>query len=319
VGATVQDEPVVPEHDPKCYLCPGNTRINGAQNPGYASIFVFDNDFPAIGVDAPAAATPAQRVFRSQPATGISRVLCYSPRHDLTLARMRTPDIVAVVSEWQRQTCDLGQRDFVSHVLITENRGEVMGMSNAHPHGQIYATNFVWKNIADELRAMQRYAAHTGHYLLADIIAAEQADGRRIVFENEHAIVFVPYFARFAYEVIVAPKRPVPHLHALHATETEALAEAVRELTVRYDNLWRMSFPYAMTIHQAPLDGGAHAEYHAHLQFHPPLRKPGLQKFVAAAEIGGGNFLSDTAPEQKAEELRGISNVHYTANDAHSA
>lgn len=311
VGATVEQPPEVPRYDLRCYLCPSNTRINGAQNPGYSGVYVFDNDFPAIAEYAPQQLNPTHSVYQNKPAQGISRVICYSPRHDLTLAQMRTSDILPVVGEWQRQTHDLGQRDFVQHILITENRGEVMGMSNAHPHGQIYATNFVWKTVEDELRAMQRYANHNGRPLFADMIEAEQQDGRRIVYENEHAIVFAPYFARFAYEIIVAPKRGVSHLHALDDIETEALAAAIRELTVRYDNLWRMNFPYAMTIHQAPLDGGHYANYHAHLQFHPPLRKPGLQKFVAAAEIGGGNFLSDTAPEQKAEELRGMSNVHY--------
>jgi UDPglucose--hexose-1-phosphate uridylyltransferase len=311
VGATVEPPPEVPRYDLKCYLCPGNTRINSTQNPNYGGVYVFDNDFPAIAEHAPNLLAVPHPVYQNKPAQGISRVICYSPRHDLTLAQMQTSDILPVLHEWQRQTYDLGQRDFVQHVLITENRGEVMGMSNAHPHGQIYATNFVWKTVEDELRAMQRYANHERRSLFQDIIAAEQADGRRIVYENEHAMVFAPYFARFAYEIIVAPKRSVPHLHALNEDENLALASAIRELTVRYDNLWRMNFPYAMTIHQAPLDGAAYDDYHAHLQFHPPLRKPGLQKFVAAAEIGGGNFLSDTAPEQKAEELRGMSNVHY--------
>ena len=317
VGATVEQPPEVPRYDLKCYLCPGNTRINGAQNPSYDGVYVFDNDFPAIGENAPQELIAPHPVYKNKPAQGISRVVCYSPRHDLTLAQMQTHDVVSVVGQWQRQTFDLGQRDFVAHVLITENRGEVMGMSNAHPHGQIYATNFVWKTVEDELRAMQRYANHERRHLFEDMILAEQQDGRRIVYENEHAIVFAPYFARFAYEIIVAPKRRTPHLHTLSDAETHGLAEAVRELTVRYDNLWRMSFPYAMTIHQAPLDGGDYSAYHAHLQFHPPLRKPGLQKFVAAAEIGGGNFLSDTAPEQKAEELRGMSNVHYQQHKDH--
>ena len=209
VGATVEQPPEVPRYDPKCYLCAGNTRINGVQNPTYTSVYVFDNDFPAIAEHAPQQLNPPHPVYQNKSAQGISRVICYSARHDLTLAQMQACDILPVVGEWQRQTHDLGQRDFVTHILITENRGEVMGMSNAHPHGQIYATNFVWKTVEDELRAMQRYANRERRQLFADMIEAEQQDGRRIVYENEHAIVFAPYFARFAYEIIVAPKRGV--------------------------------------------------------------------------------------------------------------
>lgn len=311
VGVTAAVEKNAPRFDPTCFLCPGNTRISGKINPKYEGVFVFDNDHPAIGEDAPTKLEHPHTLFRKQDARGVSRVICYSPRHDLTLAQMSEQQIMSVVVEWQRQTRDLGARDFVKHVLITESRGEIMGMSNAHPHGQIYATNFVWKTVEDELRAMRRHFDATRKTLLSEIIEAEQTEARRILFEDEHSIVFVPFFARFAYETIVAPKRAVPVLNELRESEVESLARAVRELTVRYDNLWRMSFPYVMTVHQAPLDGGDYTAFHAHLQFHPPLRQPRLQKFLAAPEIGGGNFLSDTSPESKAAELRAVSNVHY--------
>jgi UDPglucose--hexose-1-phosphate uridylyltransferase len=253
-------------------------------------------------------------------ADGAARVICYSPRHDLTLAEMPTSDIAGIVRVWQQQTQDLGARPEVRHVLIFENKGEVVGVSNPHPHGQVYATNFVFKTIETELDASERYRRETGHGLFSDIIAAEQHDGRRILYEDDHAIAFVPYFARYAYEVYVAPRRAVPYAHALTESEAESLASALKTVTVRYDNLWRMSFPYVMALHQAPTDGGHYAAFHFFIAFHPPLRRPNLAKFLAGPEIGGGNFLSDTSPEAKAAELRAVAAVHYRQQSGeHSA
>jgi UDPglucose--hexose-1-phosphate uridylyltransferase len=215
------------------------------------------------------------------------------------------------VRVWQEQTLDLGKRPEVRHVLIFENKGEVVGVSNPHPHGQVYATNFVFKNIETELIASQRYLSETGRLLFADIIAAEQQDGRRILFEDEHTIAFVPYFARYAYEVYVAPKRTVSHINALRDAEVESLACALKDVTVRFDNLWQMSFPYVMPLHQAPTDGGDYSAVHFFVAFHPPLRQPNLVKYLAGPEVGGGNFLSDTSPEAKAVDLRALPTVHY--------
>jgi UDPglucose--hexose-1-phosphate uridylyltransferase len=246
----------------------------------------------------------------------MARVICYSPRHNLTLAEMPPAAITDVVSVWQRETLDLGARSEVRHVLVFENKGEVVGVSNPHPHGQIYATNFVFKTMETELGAAERYHRETGRGLFADIIVAEQQDGRRILFEDEHTIAFVPYFARYAYEVYVAPKRAVPHVYALGEVEMESLAAALKAVTVRYDNLWRMSFPYVMPLHQAPTDGGDYAAFHFFIAFHPPLRRPNLVKFLAGPEVGGGNFLSDTSPEAKAAELRAVAQAHYREQDA---
>jgi len=187
----------------------------------------------------------------------------------------------------------------------------VVGVSNPHPHGQIYATNFTWKTFDTELEAQCRYARETGRALFADIIGAERRDGRRLIYEDEHAIAFVPYFARYAYEVYVAPTRRVPHISALTDAESESLAKALKDVTVRYDNLWRQPFPYVMPLHQAPTDGGSYDDFHFYIGFLPPLRRPGTVKYLAGPEIGGGNFLSDTSPEEKAAELRAQSTVHY--------
>jgi UDPglucose--hexose-1-phosphate uridylyltransferase len=229
------------------------------------------------------------------------------------MAEMPPDAIEQIVQVWQQQTYELAQRPEIRHVLIFENKGEVVGVSNPHPHGQIYATNFVFKLIEQELAAAQRYQAENGRGLFADIIAAEQTDGRRILYEDEHAIAFVPYFARYAYEVYVAPRRPVAHLFALQDHEVQALARALKNVTVRFDNLWRMPFPYVMTLHQAPTDGSADADYHSHIVFQPPYRLPHTLKYLAGPEIGGGNFISDTSPEVKAAELLAVPTVHYRA------
>lgn len=311
-GQTVKPAPRAPHYVPDCYLCPGNARVGGHHNPAYTGTFVFDNDLPCVGTAAPLSLPAPPPPYRSGPASGVARVVCYSPRHDWMLAEMPVETIADIVTVWQRETHDLGRRPEVRHVLCFENKGDLVGVSNPHPHGQIYATNFVFKTAETTLRASQQHQNETGRGLFADIIAAEQHDGRRILFEDEHAIAFVPYFARYAYEVYVAPKRSVPHVHALADDAVRSLAAALKNVTVRFDNLWQMPFPYVMVLHQAPTDGGDYSAFHFHIVFHPPLRRPNLLKYLAGPEIGGGNFLSDTSPEDKAAELRAASTTHYT-------
>lgn len=293
-----------------CYLCPGNERVSGERNPNYADIFVFDNDHPSVGMNAPQPAA-APGILQSRAAQGIARVLCYSPQHDLSLAQLQNSEIENLISAWQAQYIDLGRRPEIDHVLIFENKGEAVGVSNPHPHCQIYATNFVFKTIETEARASRDHLSATGRILFQDIIEAEQSDGRRIIYENETAIAFMPYFARYAYEVFIAPRKNHRDLTSLSAAEVSDLARALKETTVRFDNLWQMPFPYVMPLHQAPTDGGNYDGFHFHIEFHPPLRKPNLLKYLAGPEIGGGNFLSDTSAEEKAAELRALPNVHY--------
>ena len=301
-GASVESLlPDAPHYDSDCYLCPGNQRIGGAVNPKYDGVFVFDNDHPCVGPDAPEFVEPPAP-YRARRADGIARVISYSPRHDLTVAQLSEPEVTAIVDSWRRETRDLGARPEVNQVLIFENKGFEVGVSNPHPHGQVYATNFTWKTFDTELEAQRRAPG-----LFANIIAAEQQDGRRILFENEHAIAFVPYFARYAYEVYVAPKRAVPHVSALTDDETVSLARALKDVTVRFDKLWNQPFPYVMPLHQAPTDGGDYRDFHFFVGFLPPLRRPNTLKYLAGPEIGGGNFLSDTSPEEKAAELRALS------------
>lgn len=300
-----------PAYDPTCYLCPGNRRVSGKLNPPYTGIFVFDNDHPCVAMDAPKNLPPPPGFYRNCPAQGIARVLCYTPRHDLSLAELELPEVVALLKAWRDQYVELGSLREINHVLIFENKGEVVGVSNPHPHCQIYATNFVFKIIETEIRSCQRFREETGRMLFSEILATEKADGRRILAENDSAIAFIPYFARYAYETFVAPKAPHLSLATLSDREIEDLAAVLLEVTIRFDNLWEIPFPYVLALHQAPTDGGDYSAYHFHMEFHPPLRKPNLLKYLAGPEIGGGCFISDTSPEAKAAELQAVSTVHY--------
>lgn len=311
-GETIErGEVELPNYMADCYLCPGNTRVSGRRNDDYSSVFVFDNDHPSVGMDAPPPPAPPDGIYRNRSAQGIARVVCYSPNHSLTLAELESCEVENLLRVWQEQYRELGSHTEIKHVLIFENKGEAVGVSNPHPHCQIYATNFVFKTIETEARVSQKHLAETGRILFQDIIRAERADGRRIIGENETAIAFMPYFARYAYEVYVAPKQTHASLAELNETELRDFAAVLKDTLVRFDNLWRMPFPYVMVLHQAPTDDADYSGFHFHIEFHPPLRRPNLLKYLAGPEIGGGNFLSDTAPEEKAAELRAVSNIHY--------
>lgn len=312
IGETVaKAREALPAYLADCYLCPGNLRVGGRRNEAYARTFVFDNDHPCVGLEAPEVATPDTGFYRGRPARGLSRVVCYSPRHDLTLAELPLPEVADLVEVWQHQYRDLGARPGIEHVLTFENKGEVVGVSNPHPHCQIYATNFVFKTIETEAKASARHLAATGRVLFQDVLEAERQDGRRVLFENQTAIAFLPWFARYAYEVYVAPKATRQSAADLAPSEVADFAEALSHVLVKFDNLWRMPFPYVMPLHQAPTDGGDYRGFHFHIELHPPLRKPDLLKYLAGPEIGGGNFLSDTSPEERAAELRALPDLHY--------
>ncbi len=313
-GETVGRElRALPRYVADCYLCPGNARVGGAVNPDYDGVFVFENDHPCVGDDAPEPGR-APGIYLNRSARGMARVVCYSPRHDLSLAELEPVEVENLIGAWQREYADLGGRSGIEHVLIFENKGEVVGVSNPHPHCQVYATNFVFKTIETEAFVSHRYLAERGRPLFRDILETEERDGRRIICENESAVAFVPYFARYAYEVYVAPRRTVAGISALNDEEVRDFGQVLQETVIRFDNLWKAPFPYVMPLHQAPTDGGDHGGFHFHIEFHPPLRKPNLLKYLAGPEIGGGNFLSDTLPEEKAAELRAQAAVHYKTN-----
>ena len=299
-----------PAFDPTCSFCPGNARVTGKVNPCYTGTFVFDNDHPCVGVGAPRELAPPAGIYRNRPATGVARVVCYSPRHDVTLAELDVDGVDALLQTWQQQVHELATHPDVTFVLIFENKGEVVGVSNPHPHCQIYATNFTFKYIETEVAIGRRHLEETGRFLFQDILAAEQQDGRRILTRHGSAIAFVPYFARYAYETYVSPLRSVTTIAGLDAEERRDLAKVLREVVICFDNLWQMAFPYVMALHQAPVKGDAKG-FHFHIEFHPPLRRPNLLKYLAGPEIGGGNFLADTSPEEKAAELVAAGGPHY--------
>jgi UDPglucose--hexose-1-phosphate uridylyltransferase len=299
-----------------CYLCPGNPRVSNHRNDAYTGVYVFDNDHPCVGPAAPTVLEPPPGIYQSRPATGLSRVVCFTPRHDLTLAELQQHEVVNLLTVLQDQHRELSAWPDVRGVLMFENKGEVVGVSNPHPHSQIYATNFQFRTLEVEAIAAVEHWAETRRSLLGDIISAEEADGRRILASRSQAISFVPYFARYPYETYIAPREPHPHLADLSPTEIDDLAQVLRETLIRFDNLWRMSFPYVLVYHQLPV-GAPSKGMHFHIQIHPPLRKPGLLKYLAGPEIGGGNFLNDTSPEVKAAELQSVPSVHYKSATAH--
>jgi UDPglucose--hexose-1-phosphate uridylyltransferase len=301
----------LPSYAPDCPLCPGNCRVSGVQNPAYRDIFVFDNDAPCVGPAAPTDLPRPTGIYRNQPAHGLARVVCYSPFHNTTLAELDRAQVAALLRTWQEQYRELGARPEVNHVLIFENKGTVVGVSNPHPHCQIYATNFVFKTIENEVRVSRAHWVSHRRTVLEDIVAAELADGCRVLAQRDSAVAFLPYFARYAYETFVVPRAPHASIAELSPAETDDLAAVLHEVLVRFDNLWQMPFPYVMALHQAPTDGRHYDGFQFHIEFHPPLRKPELLKYLAGPEIGGGSFLSDTSPEQKAAELRAVPTVHY--------
>jgi UDPglucose--hexose-1-phosphate uridylyltransferase len=294
-------------YDPHCYLCPGNRRVSGQWNPRYDDVFIFDNDHPVVGPDAPAIAVEThQGLYRRAPARGLARVLCYDPRHHVSMAEMSAEGVYKVFLAWQAQTRELAARPDIHSALIFENKGELVGVSNPHPHCQIYAVDFPFRLVEQQLEAAAAYRAERGRGLFVDIIAAEQADARRIIAERPQALAFVPFFARYAYEVMIFPKRRHATLLSMSEEELRDLAGVFQETIRRYDGNYGISFPYVMSVLQAPVDGGEYDDFHLHLLLQPPLRQPNLAKFLAGPEIGGGNFMADTMPEEKAAELRAV-------------
>jgi UDPglucose--hexose-1-phosphate uridylyltransferase len=290
-------------HDPDCYLCPGNLRANGARNPDYPHTFVFDNDFPALQADAP---TDAERdgllVAEGEP--GRCRVLCFSRRHDLTLSGMAVPDIERVVDVWVEETKVLGGSPDIASVQIFENRGDMMGASNPHPHGQIWATRHPPNELRKETDRQGDYLLQHGRPLLLDYLAQELQQGERIVLANDDFCVLVPFWANWPFETMILPRRRIGGFDEISAGERTSLAQALSQLTQRYDSLFDAPFPYSMGFHQKPTDGALHAEWQMHAHFYPPLlRSATIRKFMVGFEMLGSPQ-RDLTPEAAAARLR---------------
>lgn len=300
-----------PAYDPTCYLCPGNVRAGGKHNPPFTSTFVFDNDFAALLPEGPHGSVGTSGLLQAEAETGICRVICFSPRHDLTLPEMEVNDIRTVVDVWAEQISDLGERPEINYVQIFENKGAVMGCSNPHPHGQIWSSCSVPLEPAKEDARQREYLAAHSHPLLLDYLDEELKAGERIVIENEHWVALVPYWAVWPFETMLLPRRHVVALPELNDTERDALASIIKRLTTRYDNLFEISFPYSMGWHGQPTDGERHAEWQLHAHYYPPLlRSATVKKFMVGYEMLA-NPQRDITAEQAADRLRQMSEVHY--------
>lgn len=296
-----------PAYDPGCYLCPGNTRAGGEVNPKYSGTYVFTNDYPALLPEGSAVDSGGTELFRSEPARGTCRVVCFSPRHDLTLPRMSEEEIRSVIEVWMAQTAELGSR--YRWVQVFENKGDVMGCSNPHPHGQIWASDSLPNEPAKEDRQQEAYWREHGSPLLVDYLSQEVAQQDRVVLATEHWVVVVPYWAVWPFETLLLPRRRVWRLPELSEAERDDLAQVLKRFLTRYDNLFETSFPYSMGWHGAPAGGGEHWQLHAHF-FPPLLRSATVKKFMVGYEMLA-EAQRDLTPEQAAVRLRELSDVHH--------
>ncbi|HEU4858887.1 MAG TPA: galactose-1-phosphate uridylyltransferase [Chitinophagaceae bacterium] len=299
-----------PEYDPTCYLCPGNKRISGKKNSDYADVFIFEIDHPVVGLNSPAIPEEFQSqhndLYKKSQAGGIAKVVCYDPRHNVTLNDISVEKVANVFRALRKEMNFFNKHETIKSVLIFENKGELVGVSNPHPHCQIYAVDFIINVVQKELAAAADYQKGRGTNIFSDIITAEKKDDIRIIAENKGAIAFIPFFARFAYETYVFPKNRHATLITMSDEELHDLAEVFQKVTKKFDANFKSSFPYIMVFAQAPVDGNDYPDYHMHLIICPPLRQPGIIKYLAGPETGADTFMADTMPEEKAAELRNV-------------
>ena len=300
-----------PSYDPTCYLCPGNERAGGKQNPAYADVYVFDNDFAALVNNGPSGDVGQGELFQATAEPGVCRVMCFSPRHDLTLPEMDPSAIRRVVDTWAQQVAELGARPDINYVQLFENKGAVMGCSNPHPHGQIWGTHTVPDEPAKEDARQRAYLAQHNAPLLIDYLNAELERNERLVVESTYWVALVPFWAVWPFETLLLPRRHVTQLPDLSDAERADLAQILKRLTTRYDNLFETSFPYSMGWHGQPTDGADHPHWQLHAHFYPPLlRSATVKKFMVGFEMLGAPQRDLTA-EQAAARLAALSEVHY--------
>ncbi|MGH9353738.1 MAG: UDP-glucose--hexose-1-phosphate uridylyltransferase [Terriglobia bacterium] len=304
-----------PAYDPHCYLCPGNARAGGARNPRYTSTFVFDNDYPALlpmegRVDLDADVDESELLV-ARAESGVCRVVCFSPRHDLTIPRMALTEIDEVAAVWAEQYRSMGSLPWVRHVQIFENRGALMGASNPHPHCQIWANATLPNQPAKEQNSFKQYSGSKKSCLLCDYLKIELERGERVVCQNEAFAVLVPFWAVWPFETLLVSKRHFGAISDFSGGERRQLSDILKRITTRYDNLFEISFPYSMGFHQRPTGGDAHEEWHFHAHYYPPLlRSATVQKFMVGYEMLG-TPQRDITPESAAGKLIEAAEVHY--------
>ena len=275
-----------PQHDPACYLCPGNTRASGDINPMYSGTYAFTNDYSALLEDVPEGDYIQDEILRAKAQKGICKVICFSPRHDLTIPEMENEDIRKVIDLWVKEYEELGRKDFINYVQIFENKGQIMGCSNPHPHGQIWSQSIVPQEPARKTEYQRAYFEKHGRSLLAGYLDIEYKENSRLVTENDHFVVLVPFWAVWPFETMIISKRHVQNILQLTDEEKDAFADIYKKITIKYDNLFEISFPYSAGIHQSPTDGLKHEYWHLHMSFFPPLlRSATVKKFMVGYEL----------------------------------
>lgn len=293
----------LPEYDPGCYLCPGNTRAGGERNPDYKEAFSFQNDFAALLPEGERR-LESEGLLVAQTETGICKVICFSPDHSLTLPLMRLEELTKVIQKWKAEYLDLGARKDINYVQIFENKGEIMGCSNPHPHGQIWAQYSIPDEVEKKTVHFRKYWHQKASGLLSDYLVQELQLEERIVLQNEHFVALVPYWAVWPFETMIIPRKQHPNIGSLNSEEEISFAEILKELTQKYDRLFHTSFPYSSGIHQSPTDGQEHPEWHFHMSFYPPLlRSRTVKKFMVGYEMFAGPQRDITA-EDAARRLR---------------
>lgn len=306
----VQKPPAV-RFDPTCYLCPGNQRAGGARTARYTGTYVFDNDYPAMLPEVAAVEFGTAGLLVGKSERGICRVMCFSPRHDLTVPRMSLEELRGVVDGWAEQYSALGQIPWINHVEIFENRGQMMGASNPHPHCQIWVNASLPNLPARELASFREYQAEKKSCLLCDYLKLEMELNARVVCQNEAFAALVPFWAVWPFETLVLSKLHIASMDQLRGEERDLLGDILRRITIRYDNIFETAFPYSMGFHQKPTDGGAYEEWHFHAHYFPPLlRSATIQKFMVGYELLGAPQ-RDVTPESAASRLIEAGEVHY--------
>lgn len=290
--------------DSSCYLCPGVQRHSGTCNPKYESTWSFTNDFSSFSFDAPNVYRN-DILYKVEPAHGINRVICYSPWHNLTFAELSIENIRKVIKVWAEEYKMLASLTDIANVLIFENKGDIIGASNTHPHGQIYATNFVPRNVAKQRASFLSYNRATKSHLLVDLVCHELSYGSRIIYHNNYFVAFIPFFARFAYETYIVPTRQVSRISDLNFEELDALSDILKIITAKFDSLYGYEFPNSTILMNAPTDDEAENQlFHFHIEFYPPMRSRDKAKYVSGFDFGGGNIVNPVAPEEAAAEMR---------------
>lgn len=300
-----------PQYDETCYLCPGNTRSNGNINPKYEKPYSFINDFPALLKDIPYEQF-SDGLLKAESESGICKVVCFSPDHSLTLPLMSIEAIIEVISLWQKEYKELGEIEGINHIQIFENKGDSMGCSNPHPHGQIWSQRSIPQEVVKKQAKLKTYWDKHKRSLLEDYVHQELELDQRVIIENEFFVALIPYWAIWPYETMILPKKKIAHLGELNETQKQSFAEVIKNTTIKLDNIFSISFPYSMGIHQAPTDGEEHQEWHFHMSFYPPLlRSATVKKFMVGYEMFADPQRDITA-EQAADTIKSLSDIHYS-------